>query len=147
MAPLPPRQVVRFAWAVHRGLVRYSSGRFGLSEARPDKEGLAQLTTIGRKSGQERIVMIAYLKDGNDFVTMAMNGWAEADPAWWLNMTANPTARLLTKAGEVEVVGRAAELGSEQDRLWQRWRDLDKFVDQHSHRRSHTPVVILSPTV
>lgn len=146
MAPLPPRPVVRLAWKIHRGLVRYSDGRLGLTEPTPDKEGLAQLTTIGRKSGQERIVMIAYLKDGDDFVTIAMNGWAEADPAWWLNMIANPKATLLTKTGKVPVAGRAAELGAEHDRLWQRWRELDKFIDQHSHRRSHTPVVILTPT-
>lgn len=94
--------------------------------------------------------MIAYFEDehgeeGRNFVTMAMNGWSSADPAWWLNMQANPTAQLLTKSGMVTVTGRAAE-GDEHDRLWNRWRELDKFVDQFSDRRVNgTPVVILAP--
>lgn len=145
MAPLPPRPIIRLAWKIHRGLFRYSNGRLGLREATPDQEGLAQLTTIGRKSGEKRVVMIAYCKDGDDFVTMAMNGWAEADPAWWLNLQANPNAELVTPDGRIEVVGRAAEPGEEHDRLWNTWRALDKFIDQHSHRRSNTPVVILTP--
>ena len=89
--------------------------------------------------------MIAYLMDGDDFVTMAMNGWDDADPAWWLNMQTSPTAELVTPDGSIEVIGRAATEGEEHDRLWDEWRALDKFVDQHSHRRTHTPVVILSP--
>lgn len=127
--------------------MRWSGGKFGLQAASAGKEGLAQLTTIGRRSGEERVVMIAYCMDGADFVTMAMNGWDAADPAWWLNMQANPTATLVTKDGPVEVVGRAAADGEEHNRLWEMWRSLDKFVDQHSHRRTNgTPVVILSPS-
>ncbi len=145
MAPLPPRPIIRLAWKTHRALVRWSGGRFGLRSSSANQEGLAQLTTTGRRSGQKRTVMIAYLMDGDDFVTMAMNGWDEADPAWWLNMQANPTAELITPDGTITVVGRAANAGDEHDRLWNAWRDLDKFVDQHSHRRNHTPVVILSP--
>lgn len=30
--------------------------------------------------------------DGTNLVTMAMNGWADAEPAWWLNLQANPNA-------------------------------------------------------
>ena len=115
MSKLPPRLVIRVAWKAHRALVRYSGGRLGLTEAQPDKEGLAQLTTMGRKSGQERVVMIAYFRDGKDYVTMAMNGWDEADPSWWLNMQANPDATLLASSGEVAVTGRAAEPGTEHD--------------------------------
>jgi len=90
--------------------------------------------------------MIAYCMDGDDFITMAMNGWDVSDPAWWLNMQADPNAELVTSDGAVKVTGRQAAEGEEHDRLWNRWRDLDKFVDQHSHRRTNgTPVVIMSP--
>lgn len=116
----------------------------GLSAAKVDKEGLAQLTTIGRRSGQQRVVMIGYFNDGSDYVTMAMNGWDASDPAWWLNLQANPTAELLTSTGTVQVVGRAAT-GDDHDRLWNRWRELDHNVDKFSDRRAETPVVILSP--
>ena len=71
---LPPRWVVTTAWKIHRSLFRWSRGRFGLRPPSPGKYGLAQLTTIGRRSGQERSVMIGYYLDGSDLVTMAMNG-------------------------------------------------------------------------
>lgn len=144
---LPPRWVVRFAWRVHKALYRFSGGRFGLREATVETEGLAELTTVGRRSGQQRSVMIAFFEDGDDYVTMAMNGWDVADPAWWLNLQANEQAKLVLTDGTIDVVGRAAELGEEHDRLWERWREMDHNVDKFAKRRTDgTPVVILSPT-
>ena len=29
-------------------------------------------------------------QDGPNLVTLAMNGWADAEPAWWLNLQAQP---------------------------------------------------------
>ncbi len=143
---LPPRSVIRFAWKVHKALYRYSGGRLGLRDATPDQEGLAELTTVGRRSGHDRTVMIAFFEDGDDYVTMAMNGWDTADPAWWLNLQANCTAKLALTSGTIDVVGRAAELGDEHDRLWERWRKIDVRVDKYAERRTEgTPVVILSP--
>ncbi len=145
MATLPPRLIIGLAWKAHRALFRYSGGRLGLREATAEQEGLAQLATIGRKSGEKRVVMIAYYKDGDDFITLAMNGWDNADPAWWLNMQANSQAELITRQGRLSIAGREAEPGDEHDRLWDRWRKLDKSIDRFSHLRSNTPVVVLTP--
>jgi len=142
---LPPRWVITSAWKIHRALYRWSGGRFGLRAPKPDTYGLAQLTTIGRKSGQERSIMFGYYHDGDDVVTMAMNGWGAPEPAWWLNLQANPRATMTTVDGTVEVIGRAAE-GDERERLWERWRQMDKELDAWSSRRpNETAVVILSP--
>ncbi len=142
---LPPRFVIRTAWKIHRALYRWSGGRFGLRAPKPDSYGLAELTTIGRRSGLERSVMIGYYLDGDNVVTMAMNGWGEAEPAWWLNLQASPDATLTTVDGSVRVSGRAAE-GDERDRLWDRWRHYDKDLDGWSNRRpGETAVVILTP--
>lgn len=107
---------------------------------------MAHLTTIGRRSGAERGVMIGYYKDGDDVVTMAMNGWGAPEPAWWLNLQANPEATLqLAGEGTLPVVGRAA-VGEERDRLWDRWRQMDKGLDGFAARRpTETAVVVLSP--
>lgn len=143
---MPPRWVVESAWKIHKALYRWSGGRFGLQSPRPDRYGLAELTTTGRRSGLERSVMIGYYQDGEDLVTMAMNGWDPAEPAWWLNLQANPTAQLTTGDGSFEVQGRAAN-GVERDRLWDRWRELDKKLDGWAARRpNETAVVILSPS-
>jgi hypothetical protein len=43
------------------------------------------------------------------------------------------------------VLGRAA-VGDERERLWQRWRELDKNLDGFAARRPHeTAVVVLEP--
>src|SRR4051812_5009012 len=105
---LPPRWVIRLAWRVHRGLYRVTGGRRGLWPPRDKRWGAMQLTTVGRRSGQERSVILAYLEDGPNLVTLAMNGWGEAEPAWWLNLQAHPQARVRFKGGDDrEVVARA----------------------------------------
>ena len=86
---VPPRVVIRVAWLLHRALLRFSGGRVGL-RAPGDTFGLLRLTTVGRRSGQPRVAIVGYYEDGPNLVTLAMNGWAEADPAWWLNLQAQP---------------------------------------------------------
>ncbi len=144
---LPPRWFITTAWKIHRALFRWSKGRFGLRRPNAKTYGLAQLTTTGRRSGEARSVMIGYYEDGDDVVTMAMNGWGAAEPAWWLNLQANPEATLTLADGEVGVVGRAAN-SDERPRLWERWQEIDKGLDGFAGRRpTETAVVILSPRV
>lgn len=104
-----------------------------------------RLTTIGRRTGRERSAILGYYEDGPNLVTMAMNGWADAEPAWWLNLQAQPHATVELKTGTRSVVGRAA-MGEERDRLWARWRSFGDDVDGYATRRSgETAVVILEP--
>jgi deazaflavin-dependent oxidoreductase (nitroreductase family) len=145
-ARLPPRWFVRFAWFTHRGLYRITGGRFGLRRNKGDRWGMMHLTTIGRRTGQERSVILGYFDDGPNLVTMAMNGWAEAEPAWWLNLQAHPEAVVTVADGERTVRGRAAE-GEERVRLWARWGEIDENLDDYASRRpGETAVVVLEPT-
>ncbi len=142
---LPPRWVIRTAWAVHRGLYRITGGRFALQRAKPQHWGTMRLTVTGRRSGRERPVILAYLQDGPNLSTLAMNGWGEGDPAWWLNLQANPDAHVVWPDGERDVRARAAE-GAERERLWALWRDTNKDLDAFASRRTTpTAVVILEP--
>lgn len=142
---LPPRWFVRLVWSTHRGLYRATGGRVGLWRPKANRWGTARLTTTGRRTGQERSVMIGYFEDGENLVTMAMNGWADDDPAWWLNLQAHPEATVDLADGRRTVRGRAAE-GEERSRLWDRWREIGKNLDAYAALRSaETAVVILEP--
>lgn len=89
--------------------------------------------------------MVGYFTDGPNLVTLAMNGWGEAEPAWWLNLQANPEAIAVTRDGRERVRARAA-LGEERDRLWAQWRAIDKGLDGFAARRpGETAVVVLQP--
>ncbi|MEN8238993.1 MAG: nitroreductase/quinone reductase family protein [Actinomycetota bacterium] len=143
---LPPRWFVRFAWSTHRSLYGVTGGRLGLRPPKGNRYGLMRLTTTGRRSGQERSVILAYFDDGSNLVTMAMNGWADGEPAWWLNLQAHPEASVDLVDGLRMVTGRAAS-GEERSRLWARWQEIDANLDGYAALRSgETAVVVLEPS-
>jgi deazaflavin-dependent oxidoreductase (nitroreductase family) len=109
---------------------------------------MLRLTTVGRRSGTVREAMIGYYPDGSSLVTLAMNGWADADPAWWLNLQARPETTVVLPDGPRQVRARAAH-GSERDRLWERFREYPGWgddIDALAARRSRpTAVVVFEP--
>jgi len=140
---LPPRWLVRLAWLTHRALYRATGGRVGLRRPKADQWGMMRFATTGRRSGRERSVILGYFKDGPTLVTMAMNGWADSEPAWWLNLQADSHAIVDFAQGRRKVTGRAAE-GVERSRLWSRWREIDGTLDTYAALRSgETAIVIL----
>ena len=142
---VPPRWVVVSAWMVHRAIYRLTGGRKGLWRPKPNRWGTLRLTTVGRRSGRERSAILGYYEDGPNLVTMAMNGWSEGEPSWWLNLQAHPDATVQVAAGSREVRGRAAQ-DEERERLWARWREMGDDVDGYATRRpSGTAVVVLEP--
>ena len=148
MSKLPPRWFIRSAWAAHRGLLRATGDRVGLSVPTPGRRfGMLRLHTVGRRSGHHRAVVLGYIEDGDRFVTLAMNGWAPADPSWWLNLQAKPEATVDLAGGSREVTAYRAT-GAERERLWAAlhdytgYGDLDTFAAQ---RGRETAVVVLTP--
>ena len=147
---LPPRRVIRAAWYGHRAILRLSGGRRGLAQPRPDgRFGMLRLRTMGRHSGRERIAILGYHVDGENLVTLAMNGWGEGAPAWWLNLLAHPDAVVDLKDGADRPVRARVAFGEERARLWARLHDdpayggdLDAFAGLRS---TETPVVVLEP--
>jgi F420H(2)-dependent quinone reductase len=145
---VPPRWFVRLAWYAHRALYRVTGGRVGLWRARPNRWGTLRLTTTGRRTHQERSVILGYLEDGPNLVTMAMNGWADGEPAWWLNLQAHPVAEVDLADGtrSTRSVEARAAAGAERSRLWAKWREVEPDLDGFAARRSsETALVILEP--
>ncbi|HET9496835.1 MAG TPA: nitroreductase/quinone reductase family protein [Candidatus Limnocylindria bacterium] len=142
---LPPRWFIRAFWALHRALYSITGGRRGLRRPTEKNWGMMRLRTIGRRSGAQRAAIVGYYEDGPNLVTMAMNGWGDPEPAWWLNAQARPdiTADLVDGTRRFHV--RAAE-GEERERLWARWAVYDEGLDGWARRRSRqTQVVVLEP--
>jgi F420H(2)-dependent quinone reductase len=142
---LPPRWFVRSFWHAHRALYHLTRGRVGLWRPKANRWGTLTLRTRGRRTGKERVVIVGYFEDGPNLVTMAMNGWADAEPAWWLNLQADPEATVDLGAGQLAVTAHAAD-GAERARLWERWRQIDANLDAYAAlRTSETAVVVLEP--
>jgi F420H(2)-dependent quinone reductase len=142
----PPPWFVHTAWRVHRALYRLSGGRFLWTPSNKRGWGSLRLTTVGRKSGQERSVIIGYLEDGPNLVALAMNGWDEGRPAWWLNLEAHPDAVIRLADEQPRPVSARLSTGEERERLWQRWVAVDPTIGVFASGRSTTtPVIILEP--
>jgi len=144
-----PRFALRTFWALHRAAYRVTGGRFGLSRPKTgSKFGMLRLKTIGRRSGQSRVTIVGYYEDGGNLVTLAMNGWGEKEPAWWLNLQAQPDTTVDLSDGPRAVRARAAQ-GPERERLWAKFDDYPGWgndLDALAARRpTTTAVVILEP--
>jgi deazaflavin-dependent oxidoreductase (nitroreductase family) len=142
---LPPRWFIRLFWVAQRAVYSVTGGRLGLRTATAERWGMMRLQTIGRRTGEQRTAILGFVEDGPDLVTMAMNGWGDPEPGWWLNLQAHPDAFVDLPGGRRAVHGRAAD-GDERRRLWAMLAGYDKDLDGYAARRSReTSVVILSP--
>jgi len=144
-----PRLYIRTFWVLHRALYRLSGGRVGLTRPKAgSKFGMMRLTTVGRRSGEPRVAMVGYYEDGPNLITLAMNGWADAEPAWWLNLQAQPDTTVVLRDGSRAVRARVAA-GTERERLWLGFRDYPGWGDDldalAAQRATERAVVVLEP--
>jgi len=148
---LPPRPVIHFFWIGHRALHRVTGRRRGLRPPTADgRFGMLLLHTVGRHSGKAREAILGYQTDGANLVTLAMNGWGEGEPAWWLNLQAHPDVVVDLKDGSRPVHAREA-VGEERERIWAMLHDDPAYggdLDAYAAlRTSGTSVVVLEPRV
>lgn len=148
-SPAVPRWLVRTIWVVHRAAYSITGGRFGLRTTAGNRWGMLRLKTIGRRTGRERVAIVGFIEDGPNLVIPAMNGWADPEPAWWLNLQANPVATVETPDGTRAVRARAA-VGEERERLWAQYVSLGSaaFTDANAALRSReTALVVFEPRI
>jgi deazaflavin-dependent oxidoreductase (nitroreductase family) len=101
------------------------------------------LTTTGRKSGEERTTPLIYGRRGDDYLIVASKGGADAPPAWYLNLEANPDAEIQVRGDRFKV--RARDAGQEEKpEVWQtmtgEWPAYDEYQTKTDRQ---IPVVVL----
>ena len=146
--PYVPRWLVRTIWLVHRAVLRLTGGRLGLRPSNSKQWGMLKLTSTGRTSGKARVAIVGFIQDGPNLITPAMNGWADAEPAWWLNLQSNPRATVVLPDGSRRDVLARASAGEERARLWRALVDLGSsaFTDASAALRSReTAIVVFEP--
>ena len=80
---LPPRWTIVTFWHLHRWIVRASGGRGAVASAAGEVWHLAAHRS-GPAQRRAASVIVGYYEEGPNLVTMAMNGWGPAEPAWCL---------------------------------------------------------------
>src|SRR5678815_3595771 len=93
MMRMARRTFMRAVDVLTQAAYRASGGRVGARQAGRD---ILLLTTVGRKSGQERTHALLFVRDDARYVVCGSNFGDARHPAWYLNVQAHPvgTARI-----------------------------------------------------
>lgn len=127
---------------LHASVYRATDGRLG---GRMIKSPVLLLFTAGRRTGKERATPLLYLEDSGNFVIVASGGGPSRHPAWWLNLEANPEARVVIGDRTLRVRVEEA-VGEEKRRLWARLVEMYPTYESYQRKTERRiPVGILRP--
>jgi deazaflavin-dependent oxidoreductase (nitroreductase family) len=102
------------------------------------------LSTIGRRSGQERTTPLIHRTDGERWIIVASKGGAPEHPGWFENLQADPGATIQVRAETIPVTASVAE-GVEHERLWDLMCEVwPAYADYQRKTERAIPVVILA---
>jgi len=134
-----------------------SDGKADVEAYRANPEGRAEgkgpsglptllLTTVGRKSGQKRTVALVFLQDGEHLVIVASLAGYDHNPAWYVNLQANPRCEVQLDDKKSKATARDAT-DAERRALWPRLTALLPLWDLFQKQTDRAfPIVILTPT-
>ena len=128
---------------LHRTVFRLSKGRIA---NRGMGMPVVMLTTTGRKSGKLRTTMLTSpVQDGDRYVLVASNGGDDRDPAWLLNLQANPTVEVSIDGTTRAMTARVAS-PDEKAELWP-WvvAGYKGYANYQTRTDRDIPLVILTP--
>ena len=100
---------------------------------------LMLLTTKGRKSGEERTVVLGYRPFQGEFAVIASNNGAAKPPSWFLNLEKDPTATVEVGSDKFEVRARVATPEERQEAA----KLIDYLGPQQARTEREIPVVVL----
>ena len=107
---------------------------------------LLYLTTVGRKTGKSRTVPLLFVRDDEDYIVAASNGGSDWQPAWWLNLQAEPVATIEVDGTAVAITASAVD-DADRDRLWQRLSDQLDTYDSYQSKVSRQIALVRFRTV
>jgi deazaflavin-dependent oxidoreductase (nitroreductase family) len=128
---------------LHAVLYRLTRGRL---LGRIGGQPVLLLETIGRRTQLPRRTPLQYLPDGETFVVVACDAGAARPPAWYLNLQANPDARLQVGGRIIDVRGRET-CGDERAELWQRLIAANRYLERAAAKAGRElPLLALTPS-
>jgi deazaflavin-dependent oxidoreductase (nitroreductase family) len=131
--------LIKWFMFIHALVLRLSRGRIG---SKLGTQTILILHTIGRRSGQERTIPIAYFDYEGKYLIVASNWGKDKHAAWYLNLKKDPHARLEILGKMVPVTAREAQ-GEEYDRLWRFATSRHPpYLDYQKMTTRHIPIMV-----
>ena len=104
------------------------------------------LTTLGRSSGEQRMLPLIYGKDGDDHIIVASKGGHADHPAWYLNLAASNAVSVQVAADKFSATAEVVE-GAERSRIWDRMAEIWPPYNEYQEKTDRLiPVVRLRRT-
>jgi len=130
--------------AIHRVALKLTGGRAGW---RLLGMPALELTTIGRKSGEPRTVMLTSpLQEGSTIAVVASRGGDDKAPAWYLNIVDNPDVEVVYQGGPKQRMKARVADAAERQRLWPLiTSDHKNYAGYQTKTEREIPVVLLEP--
>ncbi|MFF1820188.1 nitroreductase/quinone reductase family protein [Kribbella sp. NPDC058245] len=130
---------------VHRAVLKLSAGKAGW---RASDMPVLELTTIGRRSGEPRSVMLTSpYQEGSTLVVVASRGGDDKHPAWFLNLRDNPAVEVSYQGGPAQSMHARAATASERERLWPLVvADHKNYAGYQTKTTREIPLVLLEAT-
>ncbi len=127
----------------HGAAIAVSRGKIGWTGA---KMPVLELTTIGRKSGLPRSVLLtAPWQDGDRMALIASAGGNDNHPAWFLNLLDNSAVTVRTADGTRKMNARITS-GDERREIWNAAvSEFKHYAAYESKTDREIPVVVLEP--
>lgn len=102
--------------AAHRALLAVSFGKIGWGAMGMP---VLELTTIGRRSGQPRSVMLTSpLRQGKALVVVASRGGDDRHPAWFHNLREQPAVQVSVQGAPAIPMRARVATPAERARMW-----------------------------
>lgn len=142
---MPADFVLKGMNAVHRVILGVTRGRAGWQVG---PMPVVELTTVGRKSGARRTVLLTSpIQEGDSIVLVASRGGDDHHPAWYLNLCDDPRVQVSVKGAPVRPMLARTATTDERTR-W--WPDVVKAYRGYASYQKKTareiPLVVLTPT-
>jgi len=130
---------IKWFMSINAFFLRLSRGRIG---SRLGTQTILLLHTTGRKSGQERVIPIAYFDYDGKYLIVASNWGKDKNAEWYLNLKRQPRAALEVKGKRIEVQSREA-MGDEYDSLWRfATEHHPPYLDYQKMTTRHIPIMV-----
>ncbi len=141
---MPSDLLLKSVNTVHKAMLTLSFGKLGWKTAGMP---VLKLTTVGRKSGEARTVMLTSpIQVGDTIVIVASKGGEDHHPAWYLNLLAKPEAQVEWKGEGFKPMVATIATATEKAELWPKIVAAYKGYGGYQKRTERDiPLVFLRP--
>src|SRR3954470_4634849 len=141
---MPSDAMLKTMNALHRTVQKVSFGKLGWDAG---SMPVVELTTIGRKSGQPRSVMLTSpVQEGDTIVVVASRGGDDTHPAWFLNLRDHPEVKVAMGGGAAQPYLATVADADERARIWPIVATTHKnYAGYQKKTDREIPLVLLTP--